>query len=769
MPFEPLYRNVILNYESGKKWRAESERERSQSFRQMDAVGAGYASSLYNSYKIYIREPGIYLLDGSDLRDAGLNVSLLDPRKMVLTNHGSEIPIYVYGEDDGRFDTGDYIEFYGTVYEEDYAPYNVYWLSVGMSEGLRMEGKDGSIKEAAPVPESFLYTLHEEENELHWSTFLGSETADKFFWRRIQSAFAPAKLDLDVNITHLAATEADSTVRVMLRGETKLAHHVRVYVNGQLVEDATWNGQKQHLTEVQISQIFLSEGANIITIELPGDVEDLDYVRLNWFELDYHRQYVTDNDILEFNWPIPAYAGTSIYSFRVEGFTREDVLVFDITDATNPIGIIDPRIEPAGTKHRVTFQNEASTARTYLALTAAQRRKPVKIVEDIPSSLRSIENGSDYIIITHKDFYESILPLVQLREQEGVRVKVVEVEDIYDEFNSGLPSDEAIRDFLQYAYHYWIPPSPFSVLLVGDASYDHKDYFGLGDINFIPTHLSYVTASGDSANDTWFVAVDGDDALPDMIIGRLPVSTSAQVEAIVDKIINYELYPTLGDWQRRILLAADDEGPFEEDSEELAEEIPADYEVTKVYLSTVPPTSAPGMIIDTINKGSVLVNYSGHGGWSVWAGEEIFKTEDIPLLNETNMLPFVINVTCLTGYFHSPRRDDILGEHLIRTAGKGAIATMTPAGASYPEWQAAFNELLFESFFTHKHQRLGTAIMEAKISLVVNSVRGADSEIYNLLGDAALKLALPESRIAWDIDGDGKVSFTQIPMSTAMV
>ena len=749
MPFESLYEGTILNYESGKKWRVGPVRKESQSFRQMDAVRM--APSLYSSYKIYIREAGVYLLDDSDLENAGLNLSLLDPRKIVLTNHGREIPIYVYGEEDGRFDAGDYIEFYGTVYEEDYGPYNVYWLSVGMSDGLRMEGRDGSISETAPVPESFLHTVHEEENGLHWSTFPDSETADRFFWERI---FAPTELDLDVNITHLAATEADCTVRVMLRGNTKLAHHVRIYLNGQLLEDATWYGQTQHLTEVLVPQTYLNEGANTITLELLGDVADVDAIYLNWLEVGYHRQYITDSDSLEFDWP-----SGGIHHLQVEGFTQEDILVFDITEAANPIRIVASEIESAGARYRVTFQDEVYTAKTYLALTAAQRRKPVKIVEDIPSNLRSTENGSDYIIITHKDFYESILPLVQLREQEGARVKVVEVEDIYDEFNNGLPSDEAIRDFLQYAYHYWMPPSPFCVLLVGDASYDHKDYFGLGDINFVPTHLSYVLNSGDSANDTWFVTVDGDDVLPDMIIGRLPVSTSAQTEAIVKKIINYELYPTPGDWQKRILLVADDEVIFEQDSEQLAESIPPNYEVTKVYLSLTPPTSASAMILDTINEGCILVNYTGHGGWSVWAGEEIFKTEDIPLLNETNMLPFVINMTCLAGYFHNPRRDDILGEHLIRTAGKGAIATMTPAGASFPEWQGAFNELLFENFFTGKHQRLGTAIMEAKISLVVNGVRGEDSEIYNLLGDAALKLALPESSMVWDINGDRVVDF----------
>ena len=752
--FEPLYKNAILNYELAKGWRIEPKGEGSQFFRRVATTSASN-----NSYKIYIREPGIYVLDDSDLRNAGLDLSSMDPRRIVLTNHGVEIPIYVYGEEDGRFDAGDYIEFYGTVYEEDYGPYNVYWLSTGMSDGLRIERKDGSPSKTLPMPESFLYTAHEEKNELHWATFSSAGTADTFFWKRI---FALTRVDLDVNVNHLASTEADCTVRIMIQGNTKQVHHTLIYFNDQLLEDATWHGQTQHLTEVQMPQTLLKEGTNTVSVELPGDITDVDAVYLNWFAIDYYRRFIADNDSLEFNWQ-----GSGGYHFQVEGFTQRDISVFDITDVTNPVWIIHPKIESAGTKYRVSFQNKWNTANTYLALTAAQKRKPAKIVEDIPSNLRSTENGSDYIIITRKDFYESILPLVQLREQEGARVKVVEVEDIYDEFGYGLHSDKSIRDFLRYAYHNWTPPAPFCVLLVGDASYDHKDYLGLGDLNLVPTHLFATAYLGDSANDTWFVAVNGDDVLPDMIIGRLPVRTAAQAEAVVEKIINYERYAAPGDWQRHILLVADDDQIFEKDSEELAEKIPADHRVTKVYLSSMTPESASGMVIDTINEGCVLANYAGHGGWDDWASEDILTTEHIPLLHQTSRLPFVVNMTCLVGYFHHPSKDNILGENLVNAAGKGAIATLTPGGASTPAWQSTFNKLLFESFFMHGHQRLGTAIMEARISLVVNGIRGDDSEIYNLLGDAALKLALAEENVAWDVNGDGVTNFVDFVMAAS--
>jgi len=792
-PFEFLYQKAILNYGfdtgfdtasptqpkgSAKKWRSKNLSERPALERRLMTAPTRLTSS--DSYKIYIREPGIYRLEAYELKNAGIDLSALEPRKIALTNRGTEVRIDVHGEEDGRFDPGDYIVFYGTVDEEDYSPYNVYWLSVGAdfkpdSTGQRMNKKDSRINETLRVPESFLYTVHEEKNKpyRHWATFPNSEKVDRFFWERI---FAHDKFAFDVNIPFPADTSADCTVRVMLQGNTSLAHHTRIYLNRQLLEDATWHGQTQHLAEIRTPQTLLREGVNTLNVEMPGDVAKVDVIYFNWFEIDYHRRYMTDTDSLEFR---PQ--GSGHHRFVVEGFTQEDIWVYDITDATNPIQMVNPEIERTDAKYQVSFADEVSHAKTYLALTHAQTKKPVQIVKEVSSNLRSMENGSDYIIITHEDFYKSILPLAQLREQEGMRVEVVDVADIYDEFNDGLPSDTAIRDFLQYAYHYWIPPSPFCVLLVGDASYDHKDYYGfdtgfdtlrystqeatqphMGDINFVPTHLFNAPYFGDSASDTWFVTVSGVDPLPDMIIGRLPVRTNAQAKVLVEKIMRYEQHPTPGDWQRHILLVADDGKMFEENSEELAQKIPTDYDITKVYLSNTLPTPAKRTIFNTINQGCAVADYTGHGAWSRWAREKIFQTEDVELLNNTNKLPFVINVTCLAGFFAHPLRDNILGENLVLAEGKGAIATLGACGMASASWQNLFNKLVFEQLFTQRRQRLGTAILLAKIALITHRGQVGDSGMYNLLGDAALKLALPKMNIAWDVNSDGTVDILDL-------
>jgi hypothetical protein len=145
---------------------------------------------------------------------------------------------------------------------------------------------------------------------------------------------------------------------------------------------------------------------------------------------------------------------------------------------------------------------------------------------DQPSDLIHPANGADYLIITHQDFYTAVQPLANDRASRGLRVKMVKVQDVYDEFNFGLLDPQAIRDFLAYAYHNWQPPAPTFVLLVGDGTFDPLNYLGDLRPEFIPPYLADVDYwIGETAADNRYVSVSGDDFLPDMALGRLPVNT----------------------------------------------------------------------------------------------------------------------------------------------------------------------------------------------------------------------------------------------------
>ncbi|MFQ5814250.1 MAG: C25 family cysteine peptidase, partial [Anaerolineae bacterium] len=355
------------------------------------------------------------------------------------------------------------------------------------------------------------------------------------------------------------------------------------------------------------------------------------------------------------------------------------------------------------------------------------------------------DNQADYIVITHPDFRESLEPLIVWRKSGGLEVKVVTIEEVYDEFSYGLADPTAIRDFLRYANQHWARPAPRYVLLVGDASYDYRDNLQAPHKNLLPTYLVQTHFVGETASDNWFVDLD-DDSLPDMAIGRLPVKSAAETRIVVDKTIDYERNPTPGEWRGRVLFVADDDQPaFEATSDALIESyLPPDYQATRVYLSAfADPEESTARIVEEINQGAAVVSYVGHAALNVWAKEGMFSSADITALRNESNLPFFVTMTCLDGYFHHPQAD-CLAEELLLAEGKGAVACLAPTSESLPSDQDVLAKALFEALFAGDAPTLGEAVMRAKRSLP-DGGRGYEDLIktYTLLGDPALRLTQP--------------------------
>ena len=200
--------------------------------------------------------------------------------------------------------------------------------------------------------------------------------------------------------------------------------------------------------------------------------------------------------------------------------------------------------------------------------------KPQGILVDNPSDLHNPENGADYIIISHGDFITDVQPLADWRASQGLRVKVVDVQDIYDEFSFGLLDPQAIHDFLAYTYDYWQRPAPAYVLLVGDGNYDFKNYMGYNDRIFIPPYLADVDQfMGETVANNYYVSVSGDDPLPDMYLGILPVRTRSGAASVVDKILAYEQNPPQNTWNQTAMFVADKYDPNAGDFPYLSDEI----------------------------------------------------------------------------------------------------------------------------------------------------------------------------------------------------
>ena len=520
-----------------------------------------------------------------------------------------------------------------------------------------------------------------------------------------------------------------------------------------MLEDAHWDGQSEHLFESNdVSQFFLKDGRNTITIISPGDTAAgvLDQILLNWIEIDYWRRFAAQADTLSFS--IPYTPNRPRFRVVLSNFSNPEVEIYGTDGVRNAELKVNPDERRPGT-YQVLFQathpsqsrDSFSPRVQYIALTRDRFLEPKAIIEDSPSDLRDRRNGADYLIITHENLIPGVDDLADWRRQGGLRVKVIDVQDIYDEFNHGIFNPHAIRDFLAYAYSNWQPPAPTYVLLGGDASLDYRK-----GRNFVPSILIQTPKYGASASDHQFVTFRGDDPFPDMLIGRLPAANLIDLEIMVNRIIQYEKSPEISPWRKRLLMLGGVGKEFSLQNDSLiANKVRPEFESIRIYTDdpTAPVYGGRRDVIETFNRGAAIINFIGHGGGSIWADNRMMGLEDVPLLENGGRLPFVISMTCFTGYFDNPH-GSCLAEEMVRAKNGGAIAFLGDTGLGWLFGDFFFNQEIFNSIFRDDARMLGEIIADAKIRFITQNPGYIDLvEMFTLFGDPALTLGLPRSEV----------------------
>jgi len=709
-----------------------------------------FSNSQFPPLKISVKEDGFYSITFEDLKNAGIDPSSIDPRFIKIFNNEKEIAIFFSGEDDGKFDEGDYFEFYGERNRGEFTATNIYWLIVNGGSGKRMEISRKLPSKSPPFERSFKAIYHGEENKEHIQPLPREEGKDHWFWQRIGVGIKdlPSSYKINFTLTNIKKSKNKAAIKVSLQGLTDPPfnpdHHTRVYLNDKLVDEASWNGEDEYLHNAEVSNSSLKNGENTLEIKSIGDTgAPFDAVVLNWFEIEYYKQFVAEDNSLTFS-----KSGNKKYQFRIKGFSKNTVKAFDITDPYN-VKLIKSRVKKINGEFALLFKDEIRGEKKYFAISKDKIKKPDSITIDEQSDLKSSENGADYIIITHEDFYDTISQLKGFRESQGLRIKVVKITDVYDEFSSGNFTPDAIRDFLKFAYENWQPPAPTYVLLVGDANYDYKDYMKKGFKNYVPVKLVQTSLFGPTPSDNWFACINGDDKYPDMYIGRIPAKTKEQVEAVVNKILSYENNQPFSEWNKNIILIADntDEGGnFESLSDNLANIPPSTFLSKKIYLTKFSNNAvqAKAKIIEDINVGALITNYAGHGSLSNWAAEEMFTSEDLSSLNNADKLTFVVTLNCLNGFFPDYEKES-LGEEFLLAENGGAIAFWGPTGLGFNSDYERIGSELFKKVFQEGEVFSGKAVTDALISAVSNYSLSDDYlEDLVYFGDPALQLGLPE-------------------------
>ncbi len=756
-PFNEVLQHALLNYDSGRNWRVSSS--------AATGSGAPRLGQGGSSYKVFVDEDGMYRLTYADLQGAGIDVDNVDPHTFKLENQGHELAIRVVGEGDNSFDSDDYILFYGEQVTTRYTYTNVYWLTEGGSNVLRMPERDGTLG-AGTVLTYFQTTRRwEEDNEYRTTmprpTVIPSEEElDHWFgiW-----AVAPStpSVELEVDLHNLAVSppQYSATVRGYLHGGSQFDaspdHHSKVYLNGYLLDEAKWDGLVPYQFQEDVSQSHLVDGTNVVSVECPLELPvtvTYDLVYVDSFEIDYYRAYTTENDSLLFDGD-----GAGTWQYEVGGFTTDTLEVFDITDPLSVTRMVSTTVVESGS-YSLKYEDTIGGERHYFALAPYHYKSPPPILEDTPSSLADTSNRADYIIITHSDFRDAVMPLRDHREGQGLGTLVADIQDVYDEFSYGIFDPRAIRDFLRYAYDNWVAPPPSYVLLVGDGNYDFKNHLGRDEPNYVPPYLIYADEwVGETAADNRYACVAGDDILADMQIGRLPAQTAAHASAMVAKIISYEQSPPGGNWMQKVLFVADDPdeaGDFRALSDDLADNhLLAEplYSAEKVYYGVSPYNLASDVkcaITSALETGRLFINYAGHGALHKWGGyphDPFLEIDDVASLPTSQKYPVMLPAACKEGYFISPSSPDYdrssMGETVVRVEGKGALASWSPTSGGEAAGQHYLQEGFYNAFKRGVHE-LGPATYLGKLNLYQNA-EGDHWELidtYVLFGDPALQL-----------------------------
>ncbi len=596
----------------------------------------------------------------------------------------------------------------------------VYELEMGR-EGTVM--LDSSASPSGDVKSHYWKRLEREQNRYYQAALV--EAPDVWLWDLL---FAPELKAYPFEVSALAPATHPSTLSVWLQGVSDFQaapdHHVRVYVNGNLVDEVSWDGKTPRRVDVEILPGILREGENVLELENVGDTEAAySMVALDRFNLRYPRLTVAEGGKLAGVWDESGVA-------EVTGLDA-GAHVLDMT--TGP-----PRWLSGTQLITGSLRFRAEAGGSYLVVSAdAVLRPEVRKVTSI--GLKHRRNRADYLLIGPRAFLPSARPLLELRRSQGLEVKAVAIEDVYSEFGYGESTPEAVRQFLSYAYHNWKGPSLGYVVLLGDATYDFKDYLATGVRNQVPPLIVKTTYLW-TASDPSYAAVNGEDLLPDLAIGRLPAATVDQARAMVEKIVAYETGGA--GLAAPVVLIADDPdhaGNFDADADELAATVLASKRLQKLYLRQLGPAATRTAIVDAFDGGASLMSYIGHGGIHLWADEKVFNASDVGALRLQSQQPLLLTMNCLNGYFHFPYFDS-LAEELLKAEGRGVIAAFSPSGLSLNAPAHHFHKALLQELVHGSHVRLGDAVMAAQETYAETGTFPELLSIYHLFGDPALKL-----------------------------
>ena len=378
----------------------------------------------------------------------------------------------------------------------------------------------------------------------------------------------------------------------------------------------------------------------------------------------------------------------------------------------------------------------------------------------------------DYLIITANSYKSQAQKLASFHQNNsGLKTKVVTLNEIYHEFSSGKQDVAAIRNFVKYVYNNAnsLENRVKYVCLFGGASYDYKDRVP-NNTNIVPIFhsLNSLTLNDKSfMSDDFYGLMDVNEGTMqtlggiDVAVGRMIFSNSSEAETVVDKVVDYNSNDSFGSWRNDVVVVSDDvdifwEADLQQRIDNMSKKVFSErsfLNIRKIHADAyVQETSSGGerypevrkQIIKTIEKGVLVFHYIGHGGEDGLAHERILEKVDIQQLSNTYKLPLIITATCEFSRFDNPYRPTA-GEFAYLNPKGGAISLISTTRQIGPTAALTFNDQLMSQLFAYQASEYPTvadALRKTK-----NISTSSEVNIISYIGDPALKLAIPKSKI----------------------
>ena len=748
-------------------------------------------------YKFYINKTGAYKLDKTFFSNLGIDTDAVNPQNIRLFgNGGKAIPlennqvtqfdvtenaVRFHGENDASFDTADYMLFYAVSaygwHEENDThinPYHnntYYYINVSSEQGKRMQ----SIVEPTTSTDHQIttfteYQYHEvDETNLvslgrRWfgeEFNIENNQSFNFSFPRINTS-SPVKISLKT----AATSSVNSSMNVSVNN-TSLVNMLYPAIGSiSLATAGNYSG------ETSVSSTEISVELNYNNNGVPSANAYLDYISVEStsFLKSLGKQFsFKSNEVLGLS---------GIKEYQVSDAEN----VSEIWNITDPYNVASKLHAGAN----VATVKTAEQTNEYLAVVPTDYYTPI-LPENTTVASVNLKNDIffdglgnfeevDYIVVTPLFLKSQADRLAEINSvQLGLRTRVVTLEDIYSEFNTGNQDIGAIRNFVRYVYHNGTDGNKLKYLcLFGDASYDVKNRLSI-NTNIVPTYhrLSSFSLLSSFMSDDYYGFMDANEGnfeydLLDVAVGRILASNLQQATTMVDKVSQYYMQESYGSWRNKMTIISDDvdndndnngddwEFDLEKDLDELADEIVEEtpfVNVVKIHSDAFVQESTAGgdlypevteAIINNIQLGSLVVNYFGHGSEDGLAHERLFQKNDAQSLINPHKYNLFITITCEFARFDNPLRQTA-GEFTYWNPNGGAVSLVSTTREISKDLGLAVNQKL--SKYLYDYNNTGYVSIAEALRLAKNEIGSVQKRVVFYIGDPALKLAIPAPNV----------------------